>query len=88
MNKFSLTVLKIGGVMIGSFWSKTMEAFASILALVVTCAAALILKVTNPCPVVPLFGGRNPIDGSSGTSPAKHSKHLNVWDNLWVNSSY
>jgi hypothetical protein len=47
-----------------------MEAFASILALVVTCAAALILNVTNPCPVVPLFGGRNPIVGSSGTSPA------------------
>ena len=29
------------------------------------------VKVTNPWPVVPLFGGRKPISGSSGGSPAR-----------------
>ena len=29
------------------------------------------VKVTNPWPVVPLFGGRKPIRGSSGGSPAR-----------------
>jgi len=28
-------------------------------------------KVTYPCPVVPLFGGRKPVRGSSGASPVR-----------------
>lgn len=68
---FTLTVLNISGVSIGSFWSNIMAAFAVILSKDLTSELGLIEKVTNPCPVVPLLGGRNPTDGSDGGNPAR-----------------
>ena len=66
-----LTVLKIGGVSIGSFLSKKMLARASIRVSDGKFFFRPTVKVTNPWPVVPLFGGRKPIRGSSGGSPAR-----------------
>ena len=62
-------MLKMGGVSMGSFWSKMMEASASIVGRGPSCCLALTVKVTKPCPVVPLFGGRKPTVGSTGASP-------------------
>ena len=64
-----LTVLKMGGVSMGSFWSKIMDALASILGRGPSSCLARTVKVTKPCPVVPLFGGRKPTLGSAGASP-------------------
>ena len=49
-------------------------AVASILAKVGADLDGTIEKVTNPCPVVPLLGGRNPILGSVGGEPASDHK--------------
>ena len=65
----TLTVLKMGGVSIGSFWSKMIDALASMVGRSPSCCLALTVKVTKPCPVVPLFGGRKPTLGSEGASP-------------------
>jgi len=46
-----------------------MLALASILAKGGKFFLRRIEKVTYPCPVVPLFGGRKPVRGSSGASP-------------------
>lgn len=68
-----LTVLKMGGVSMGSFWSKMMDALASTLGRSPSCCLARTVKVTKPCPVVPLFGGRKPTLGSAGATP-EHSR--------------
>lgn len=68
-----LTVLNIGGVLIGSLASNMMAASASITARLLT-SPAYIENVTNPWPVVPLLGGRNPILGSDGASPKRRYK--------------
>lgn len=64
-----LTVLKISGVSIGSFWSKYIDPFISILVKVLTSLFGLTENVTYPCPLVPLFGGRKPLRGSFGARP-------------------
>ena len=53
----------------GSFWSKIMAASASMRDSLPTRCLARTVNVTKPCPVVPLFGGRKPILGSTGGSP-------------------
>lgn len=68
-NLIVLAVLKTSGVSIGSFWSNIMTALAVILSKDLTSELGLIEKVTNPCPVVPLFGGKNPTDGFDGGKP-------------------
>jgi len=68
-------VLNIGGVSIGSFWSKMIDAVASIRKRLLTCSLALTENVTKPCPSVPLFGGRKPMLGSTGASPARDSSN-------------
>ena len=70
-----LTVLKMGGVSMGSFWSKMMDALASMVGRGPSCCFALTVKVTKPCPVVPLFGGRKPTLGSAGASPISSSAY-------------
>ena len=77
------TVLNIGGVSIGSFWSKIILAVASIRKRLLTCSLALTEKVTNPCPSVPLFGGRKPMLGSTGASPALESNDVHSPCNPW-----
>ena len=57
-----------------------MLALASILAKDGTFFLSRTVKVTYPCPVVPLFGGRNPVRGSSGASPiiGKNERGANI----------
>ena len=75
-NSEALTVLKIGGVAIGSFWSNMMSASASIRVSVSTFCLTRTVNDTNPWPVEPLLGGRKPILGSTGGSPiASKNKH-------------
>ncbi len=62
-----LTVLKIGGVSMGSFASNIILASASMRARWLDESSTKIEKVTKPCPLVILFGGRNPILGSRGS---------------------
>ena len=69
---FVRTVLNIGGVSIGSFWSKMIVAIASIRERLLTCCLGLTVNVTYPCPSVSLFGGRKPTLGSTGGSPAQN----------------
>ena len=66
---YKLTVLNIGGVSMGSFSSKMIEACASILAIFGTEIFGLIENTTKPSPLVPLFGGKKPILGSDGAAP-------------------
>ena len=68
----NLTVLNIGGVSMGSLASNIMLASASIVARLLASSSAKIEKVTKPCPVVMLLGGRNPILGSAGGSPKEY----------------
>ena len=51
-----------------------MLAFASILAKDCAFFFKRTVKLTYPCPVVPLFGGRKPVRGSSGVSPVIEKK--------------
>ncbi len=62
-----LTVLKIGGVSMGSLASNIILASASMRARWLDESSTKIEKVTKPCPLVILFGGRNPILGSRGS---------------------
>ena len=60
----------MGGVLIGSLASNIILASAFIVARLLTSSLTYIENVTNPWPVVPLLGGRNPMLGSEGASPA------------------
>ncbi len=62
----------------GSFASNIILASASMRARWLDESSTKIEKVTKPCPLVILFGGRNPILGSRGSWPKNIKiKHVN-----------